>query len=464
MTTVLTFPAGFLWGTATAAYQIEGAVDEDGRGRSIWDTFTHTRGRVLHGDNGDIACDHYHRWESDLDLMGEIGVNAYRFSLAWPRLQPSGRGSLNPTGLDFYKGLLSGLQARGVVPSVTLYHWDLPQALQDSGGWVNRETALRFAEYAALVVRELKDYADLWVTLNEPWVSAHLGYGLGVHAPGHADLSEALTAAHHLLLGHGLGTAAARSELGTGGQVGVTLNLHTCYAATDASEDLAAAAIVDEYCNTWFLDPIFRGHYPDKLRERFGAASWEGAIQATDLETIAAPVDFLGVNYYFPHVLKATDNPVAPKGRGFPRVLGVAEDEHRRWPVTGAGWPVYAAGLKELLVRLDKEYSGVPLYVTENGAAYPDYVDPNGEVVDTERIQYLEQHLTAAYEAIAAGVDLRGYFCWSLMDNFEWAAGYSLRFGLVWVDYPTQQRIIKRSGLWYGRVVASNQLRREPTE
>jgi beta-glucosidase len=449
-----------LWGTATASYQVEGAVNEGGRGQSIWDTFARTPGRVLHGDTGDVACDHFHLWEQDLDLMQEMGLNAYRLSIAWPRVQPSGVGKSNREGIDFYKRLLEGLRARGVAPAVTLYHWDLPQVLEDDGGWLNRDTALRFGDYAALVVGELKDYADLWITLNEPWVSAYLGYGLGVHAPGHSDLSEAVTAAHHLLLAHGLGARAARQELGEAGQIGVTLNLHTCYPGTERPEDVAATARVEEYCNDWFLEPVLRGRYPELLKGIFSGTGWEAALRAGDLEIIAAPIDFLGVNYYYPHVILATDNPVVPKGRGFPTVLRAVEDGSRPWARTGAGWPIHAPGLAELLVELHKKYDGVPLYVTENGAAYGDYVGPDGRVMDTERVQYLEDHIAAVHNALSAGVDLRGYFCWSFMDNFEWAAGYSQRFGLVWVDYPSQRRIVKSSGRWYGGVASANVLTR----
>jgi beta-glucosidase len=453
----LGFPDGFLWGTATASYQIEGAVSEDGRGPSIWDTFCRAPGKVLHGDTGDIACDHYHRWPEDVSLMAGLGLNSYRLSVAWPRAQPDGSGPLNQRGLDFYRRLLDGLADHGITPAVTLYHWDLPQALQDAGGWTNRDTAGRFADYAHDVVQALSERVRLWITLNEPWVSAHLGYGDGTHAPGTADLPSAFTAAHHLLLAHGLGARAVRSAMAPGASLGITLNLSPARPASSSEADAAAATRVDGYANRWFLDPVLRGEYPEDLATLVRPLVGDAHVRPGDLETIKGPIDFLGVNYYYCHTVAAGGAP-APGVRPFPAVLDAVERPGPAVPVTGRGWPIQPDGLTELLVRLDREYGHIPIYVTENGAAFPDYVNPDGAVNDPERVDYLERHLKAAHDAIAGGVDLRGYFCWSLMDNFEWAAGYSQRFGLVWVDFKTQERIPKSSARWYAGVASRNGL------
>jgi beta-glucosidase len=455
MSELLRFPDGFLWGAATASYQIEGAVDEDGRGRSIWDTFCHTEGKVFHGDTGDIACDHYHCWEQDVALMAGLGLNSYRLSVAWPRVQPNGSGAYNQRGLDFYRRLLDSLVEHGIAPAVTLYHWDLPQALQDAGGWTNRDTAGRFADYAEHVVRALGDRARLWITLNEPWVSSHLGYGLGEHAPGVADLASALRAAHHLLLAHGLATKAVRTAMASTSSLGITLNLVPVHPASASSADLGAATRVDGYANRWFLDPLFKGTYPADLAQIFGPVAGEGHVRPADLETISAPLDFLGVNYYMCHTV-AADDEHRPGDRPYPAVLHAVERPVPDLPLTGMGWPIEPGGLTELLQRLQREYGPVPLYVTENGAAFPDYVDPDGKVKDPERVAYLDSHLQAAHAALVGGADLRGYFCWSLIDNFEWARGYSQRFGLVWVDYAARERIPKSSAAWYSKVISRN--------
>jgi beta-glucosidase len=453
----MNFPEDFLWGAATASYQIEGAVGEDGRGASIWDTFSHTPGKVLHGDTGDTACDHYHRLEEDLDLMAEIGLKAYRFSVAWPRIQPDGSGMANQKGLDFYRRLVDGLRRRSIEPMLTLYHWDLPQALQDGGGWTNRETAERFAEYAEIVHGALADSVSYWITLNEPWVSAWLGHGYGLHAPGLNDPNAALSATHHLLLGHGLAMERMRSmgSPGDGNQLGVTLNLHPALPGRDRDADREAARRVDGQANRLYLDPLFRGSYPEDVFSYYGERGADlSFVQDGDLYRISAPIDFLGVNYYFRHTIRDAPDEDAP-GVPFadldarPIVPHAAEK-------TAMGWPVDPEGLTEMLVRITEEYADVPLYVTENGRAVNDYVDPEGGVDDEERISYLDAHFRAAREAMERGADLRGYMVWSLLDNFEWAEGYSKRFGIVFVDYGTGRRIPKASARWYSEVIGRN--------
>jgi beta-glucosidase len=459
MSEMLRFPDGFLWGTATASYQIEGAVDEDGRGPSIWDTFCHTPGKVFHGDTGDVACDHYHRWEEDVALMAQLGVNSYRMSVAWPRVQPEGSGEYNQSGIDFYRRLLDSLVEHGIAPVVTLYHWDLPQALQDLGGWTSRDTSKRFADYAYEVVSALGERVRLWITLNEPWVSSHLGYGEGEHAPGTADLSSAIRASHHLLLGHGLAAKAVRSVMSPPSSLGITLNLAPTRPASNSDADAEAALRVDGYANRWFLGPLFKGTYPKDLADLFHPVTGDSHVHAGDLETIATPIDFLGVNYYFCHTVADSHGAPQPGTAPFgPAVLRAVGRPDPAVPVTGRGWPVQPDGLTEILVRLRHEYGPVPIYLTENGAAFHDYVDPDGAVKDPERVDYLESHLKAAHAAISAGVDLRGYFCWTFTDNFEWAAGYSQRFGLIWVDFKTQERILKTSASWYAEVARRNGL------
>ena len=452
----MNFPKGFLWGAATASYQIEGAVDEDGRGPSIWDTFSHTPGKVLHGDTGDIACDHYHRLEEDLDLMAEIGLKAYRFSVAWPRIQPDGSGPANRRGLDFYRRLVDGLRERSIEPMLTLYHWDLPQRLQDRGGWTSRETGERFAEYAGIVYGALSDSVSYWITLNEPWVAAWMGHGMGVHAPGLKDENAALSATHHLLLGHGLAMERMRAA-GDGNRLGVTLNLHPALPGRDRDADREAAWRVDGQANRLYLDPIFRGAYPE---DTFSHYQERGAdlsfVRDGDLEKISAPVDFLGVNYYFRHTVRDAPEEEAP---GMPfATLNARPIVPHAAEKTEMGWPVDPEGLTEILVRIKDEYADLPLYVTENGRAVSDYVDPEGDVNDEERISYLDSHFRAAHDAMDRGADLRGYMVWSFLDNFEWAEGYSKRFGLVFVDYGTQKRIPKASARWYSKVIRRNGL------
>lgn len=443
---MLRFPEGFLWGCATAAYQIEGSPLADGAGPSIWHRFSHTPGNVERGDTGDVACDHYRRWRDDVALMRELGLKAYRFSVAWPRVLPDGRGPVNEAGLAFYHRLVDALLEADIVPFITLYHWDLPGALQDLGGWANRDVAGWFADYAALLFDRLGDRVRHWITLNEPWCVAHLGYIAGVHAPGMRDLWAGLRAVHHLLLAHGRAVQAFRASNVKEGRIGITLNLAPQYPASRSEADLAAAQRADAYQNRLFLDPIFSGRYPELLVRRFNDA-WPDAPQA-DLETIATPIDFLGINYYSRGVVAH-----AP-GAGLLETRSVAQPG----PHTAMGWEIYPEGLFELLVRIHGEYGGPTLYITENGAAFEDRLEPSGGVRDTDRLDYLRRHFLQAHRAIEAGVRLQGYFVWSLMDNFEWAHGYSKRFGIVYVDYETQRRVIKRSGYWYREVIARNGL------
>ncbi|CAN5140098.1 GH1 family beta-glucosidase [soil metagenome] len=450
------FPEDFLWGTATASYQIEGAVNEGGRGTSIWDTFSHTPGKVYRGDTGDIACDHYHRPEEDLDLMADLGLKAYRFSVAWPRIQPDGSGPPNQEGLDFYRRLVDGLRQRDIVPMLTLYHWDLPQALEDRGGWTNRDTSERFAEYTGFVYEALADTVPFWITLNEPWVASWLGHGYGLHAPGKQDAASALAATHHLLLGHGLALERMRSVGNPGdNQLGVTLNLHPALAARDRDADEEAARRVDGQANRLYLDPLFRGEYPEDIVSYYGGRGVDGPpVRDGDLEKISGPVDFLGINYYFRHhVRDAPDE--TPSQIPFSD-LAVRPIVPHAGEKTAMGWPVEPDGLSEMLVRLKDEYTDAPIYVTENGRAVHDYADPNGDVKDEERISYLDSHFRAVHGAMEQGVDLRGYMVWSFLDNFEWAEGYSKRFGLVYVDYATQKRTPKSSARWYAGVIRRN--------
>jgi beta-glucosidase len=437
------FPADFVLGVATAAYQVEGAVAEDGRGPSIWDTFSHTPGKVRAGDTGDVACDHYHRWESDLDLMKAMGLNGYRFSVAWPRVLPQGRGAVNARGLDFYDRLVDGLLQRGIAPYVTLYHWDLPQPLQDRGGWAARDTAAAFAEYAGIVAERLGDRVAGWVTHNEPWVVAFLGHLNGQHAPGATELGTALRVGHHLLLSHGLAARAVRAHTPRT-PLGITLVLGPSEPDSDRPEDRAAAWRQDGYQNRWFLDPVFGRGYPQDMLDWWApsAPQFKDCIQPGDLATIAAPLDFLGVNYYMRALVKHAPN--AP-------LLDVQylrpEGEY-----THFDWEVYPAGIREVLLRVQRDYQPKAMYITENGAAFLDEVGPDGRVQDEQRRRYVERHLAACREAIQGGASLKGYFAWSLLDNFEWAEGYDKRFGLVRVNFETQQRTLKASGEWYGKL------------
>jgi beta-glucosidase len=443
---MLQFPTDFCWGAATASYQIEGATREDGRGESIWDRFCATPGNVLNNDNGDIACDHYHRYREDVQLMKELGHNAYRFSIAWPRILPTGRGQVNTAGLDFYDRLVDALLAQHIEPFATLYHWDLPQALQDEvGGWASRETASAFAEYADIVSRRLGDRVHQWITLNEPYVSAFQGHEVGEHAPGLRDPRVAWQASHHLLLAHGLAVPLLRSNGDPRTRVGITLSLSPVEPATASQDDRLLAQFLDGKSNRWFLDPVFRGSYPKDVLDllpSFGDIVPQG--EAGDAAIIARPLDFLGINYYSRMIVHqrpgskfGTFDTIHPEGAAY----------------TEMGWEVHPSGLYDLLTRLHKEYQIPALYVTENGAAYKDVISEDGQVHDPLRVQYLRDHFTHAHTAISEGVPLNGYFVWSLMDNFEWALGYTKRFGIVYIDYPTQRRIVKDSGKWYSDVI-----------
>ncbi|NEC12611.1 beta-glucosidase [Streptomyces sp. SID8014] len=433
-------PADFTWGVATAAYQIEGAVAEGGRAPSIWDTFSHTPGKIAGGDTGDVACDHYHRWPEDIALMKRIGVDSYRLSIAWPRVHPQGDGPANEPGLAFYDRLVDALLEAGITPNVTLYHWDLPQALQDRGGWPARETAEHFAAYAGTVAARLGDRVGRWATLNEPLCSAWIGHLEGTMAPGLRDITAAVHASYHLLLGHGLAAQAVRAA-SPHAKTGIVNNLSTVHAASDSEADRAAARRMDGHTNRWWLDPVHGRGFPADMREVYGVDLPE---RPGDLDTIAQRLDWIGLNYYFPAVV--ADDPGAPH----PHVRTVRREGV---PRTGMDWEIEANGLEELLLRLTREYGARSIHVTENGSAFPDTVAPDGSVHDPERTAYLRDHLAACARAARAGAPVDGYYAWSLLDNFEWAYGYDKRFGLVHVDYPTQRRTMKTSGHTYARLI-----------
>jgi beta-glucosidase len=436
----VTFPAGFVWGAATAAFQVEGSTTIDGRSDSIWDAFCRVQGAVRNGDTGDPGADHYRLMTHDVALMATLGLHAYRFSVAWPRIRPDG-GAVNPRGLDFYDRLVDTLLVNGIDPWVTLYHWDLPQKLEETGGWANRDTAHRFAEFTDSVTACLADRVVHWTTLNEPWCAAFLGYAGGIHAPGRTEPEAATAAVHHLMLAHGLAMRVIRDNVPKA-VAGITLNLFPVAPVdpTDQS-DVDAARVIDGLQNRVFLDPVFDGSYPADVLP--GLAQW---VQPGDMDLISAPVDYLGVNYYRDYVVSGHGQPTFPS-----EWVG---GEHvtfppRELPLTDSGWEINAQGLTTLLDSLKDR--GVPLYITENGAAYPD-------IDDHDRVTFLANHLQAAADAISHGADLRGYFCWSLLDNFEWAEGYDKRFGLIHVDYTTQERTLKRSARWFADVIANNQL------
>ncbi len=438
-------PKSFRWGVATSAYQIEGAAAQDGRTPSIWDTYCRVPAAVHNGDTGDVACDHYHRMPADVAMIADLGVDTYRFSVAWPRVQPHGSGPANPLGLGFYDRLVDELLGRNIDPWVTLYHWDLPQALEDAGGWPARDTAYRFADYAMLVFDHLSDRVGNWTTLNEPWCSAMLGYAYGLQAPGHQDMAAAVKSIHHLLLGHGLATRRMRAT-GKDVELGITLNMGYTSPVTDSAVDKAAARRADGMSIRVYTEPLLRGRYPRDVVEDLAAQGLELPVVDGDLEIIAAPVDVLGVNYYSAHRFSGTDG----EGR--------TEDETGRpvsrsvpygAPVTAMGWEIVPEGIRDLLLWLHEEYPGTPLVITENGAAFDDVADEGGFVADQDRVEFLESHMRAVAEAVRGGADVRGYFAWSLMDNFEWSFGYDKRFGIIRVDYETQERTPKQSALWY---------------
>ena len=411
------FPKDFVWGAATAAYQIEGAWNADGKGESIWDRFAHTPGKIDNGDTGDVACDHYHRYRDDVALMRQLGLRAYRFSISWPRVLPAGRGALNPAGLDFYERIVDELLAANIQPYVTLYHWDLPQALE--GGWVNRDTAGYFADYAALVVRRLGDRVRTWTTLNEPWVSAFIGYREGQHAPGLQDEKLALQAAHHLLVAHGLAAQAMRA-ISAQLNVGIVLDMFPVEAGTDSAQDQVIADSAWQHRTGWFIDPLLRASYPSDAWRTLGNNA--PAVSPDDFALIAQPLDFLGVNYYSRELIQ--------KGVSIKLVPGSEYTE--------MGWEVHAPALGRLLLRLKRDYALPPIYITENGAAFRDEISTDGRIHDPRRLNYVREHLRELHQAIEAGVDMRGYFLWSLFDNFEWSFGFSKRFGIVYVDYATR--------------------------
>jgi beta-glucosidase len=438
------FPAGFHWGVATAAYQIEGAVAEDGRGVSIWDTFCARPGVIRGGQTGEVATDHYHRWEQDVELMADLGISAYRFSIAWPRVQPDGKGRANAAGLDFYDRLTDALLAAGITPVPTLYHWDLPQPLEDEGGWLARQTASRFADYASIAAERLGDRIGMWITLNEPFVVTAFGYALGIHAPGRALMLDALPTAHHQLLGHGLATSALRAA-GVA-QVLLTNNYSPAWPASDSAADRAATRAYDILQNRIFTDPVLLGRYPDLSPFGIGPGGLD-CVADGDLEVISAPIDGLGVNYYMPTRLSAL--PESPLPFQMEPIPG--------YPLTAFGWPVVPAGLTEMLTSLRDWYGDAlpPVYVTENGCSQPDDVGPDGAIDDPARIAYLDSHIRAVHEAIGDGVDVRGYFEWTFTDNFEWSEGYFQKFGLVSLDGQTQARTPKSSFYWYQDMIAA---------
>ncbi|MFD5573869.1 GH1 family beta-glucosidase [Streptomyces cadmiisoli] len=454
------FPDGFFFGAATASYQIEGSYDEGGRGPSIWDTFSREPGRVVGGATGDVACDHYHRYPEDVALLRDLGVDSYRFSIAWPRIQPTGSGPANKAGLDFYDRLLDELHAAGISPAATLYHWDLPQALEDRGGWRVRETAERFAEYTAIVADRFGDRVDRWITLNEPFCSAFVGYAAGGHAPGTREGRGALAAAHHLLIGHGLAVRALRAAGAK--EVGITLNPDRLLPATESAADLAAVRRAETMHNDVWFEPIFAGRYPQHEAETWGELldAGEPYRQEGDLELIGAPLDFVGINYYRP--ITVSDAPHEDPDPASRSAVDIRAVESWRADVrhTTMGWPVVPHTFTDLLVDLAKRYPTLPpVLITENGSAEADSVDAEGRVRDTDRVEYLRTHLEALATAMRAGVDVRGYYVWSLLDNFEWARGYDQRFGIIRVDYDTLERTPKDSYHWYRQLIADHRAR-----
>lgn len=432
------FPPDFVWGVATSAYQIEGAASEDGKGRSIWDSFCLLPGVIADGSSGDLACDHYHRWSEDLDLVASLGVNAYRFSVSWPRVRPSGSGAWNNKGVDFYERVVDGLLERGVTPYVTLNHWDLPQELQARGGWADRETVYRFVEYARGIAARLGDRVASITTHNEPWVMSVLGHETGIFAPGVKDRAVAMQVAHNLMLSHGLALQALRAQ-GCKAGLGIVLNLAPMHPATDTAADRASAQLEDGRLLRWYMDPLFKATYPADVLAHLGADA--PRVQAGDMAAIATPMDFLGVNYY---------------SRGVVSAAGPWDTKQSRLPLTDMDWEVYPEGLTELLVRLHHDYPVPPLFVTENGAAFKDQLS-GGRVADERRIDYIGRHLEAVAEAMRQGVSMKGYMVWSLMDNFEWASGFEKRFGIVYVDYASQTRTLKDSALWYRSFLRQHQ-------
>ncbi len=445
--TELIFPDDFIWGAATAAYQIEGAYNEGGKGESIWDRYTHQPGNIKNNDTGDVACDHYHRYREDIEIMKEIGLESYRFSISWSRIFPEGKGKLNQKGLDFYKRLIHELLNAGISPAVTLYHWDLPQALQDKGGWENRDTAKYFNQYAETMFRELGDVIPSWITHNEPFVASFVAYLFGEHAPGYRNFQKALQVAHNILFSHGLAVKSFR-ESGLKGDIGITLDLTPAFPHSEQGPDQKAAELFDTFRNRWFLEPVFKGKYPEELCEIYQQKLGGFKTEQGDMDVISRAIDFLGINYYFRTVVKYDENEplkfkeTKPEGKNF----------------TDMAWEVYPAGLYEILKRVKEDYTGdKPLYITENGAAYPDKISNDGKIHDQKRIDYLRKHFRYAHHAIGGGIPLKGYYVWSFLDNFEWSSGYSKRFGLVYIDYDNhQERLLKDSARWYSQIIENN--------
>lgn len=436
------FPAGFKWGTATASYQIEGAYNEDGKGVTIWDTFCATPGKIQDGETGEVACDHYHRWQDDIKLMQALNLNAYRFSISWARILPEGKGAINPKGLEFYDNLVNGLLEAGIEPFITLYHWDLPQALEDAGGWANRDTAYAFAEYVGIVADKLGDRVKNWITLNEPWVAAVVGYMDGRHAPGVRDANKAIHAAHHLLLAHGLAVPILRAKSRPDAEVGISLSTSLATPLTDSQADRDAAERMKAFTNDWFLSPLYKGSYPALLTSKFETIGLQ--TQPDDFKIISAPLDFLGVNFYIRQLVKD----------GTRNFVNAETQKNPGAQYTQMDWEVYPEGIREVLLQIQNDYHPPKVYITENGASFHDDLDEaTGRVHDIDRVNYYKGYIAESLKSIEQGVPLQGYFAWSMMDNFEWAFGFSKRFGMIYVDYPTQRRFLKDSGLWYAEAI-----------
>ncbi|HKL43455.1 MAG: beta-glucosidase [Halanaerobiales bacterium] len=441
------FPQDFRWGTATSSYQIEGAYNQDGKGLSIWDTFTHSEGNIYNNDTGDQACDHYNRYKEDVKLMEKMGINSYRFSISWPRVLPNGRGEVNKKGLKFYKNLVDELLKANIEPVVTFYHWDLPQKLQDEGGWGNRDIVKYFVNYAELIFDELGDKVKTWITINEPFVVAFHGNSRGDHAPGIKNHKVALQVAHNLLVSHGEVVKKFRNK-NLDGDIGISLNLTPTYSFTDKKEDVQAAKLLDEYINGWFLDPIFKGKYPDKLSNIYLKKYGKINKKKNDLELINQDIDFLGINYYSRALVKY--NPEL-------KFYGIETVKRKENDYTEMDWEIYPDGLYDLLININHNYTDIPIFITENGAAFDDKII-NKKINDSKRIKYLYSHFKSAYKALQNGVPLKRYYVWSLMDNFEWAYGYSKRFGLIYIDYKTKKRFLKDSAYWYKKVIKNNSI------
>lgn len=453
-TAAVRFPQNFVWGVATASYQIEGAVTEDERGESIWDRFSHTPGKVKNGDNGDVAVDHYHRYSQDVQIMREIGIQSYRFSIAWPRIQPLGQGKPNQAGLDFYGRLVDALLGAGIHPFPTLYHWDLPQSLEEAGGWPNRDTAARFADYAEIIAQALGDRVQQWTIFNEPWMFTTLGYLRGYHAPGRTDVEEYLRATHVVNLAQGMAFRVIKNR-NCGARVGSAFSMWPCEPATESPADKKAAERAHNWQNLWFLHPAMRGSYPEAF---VGVSEEMLRVRPGDMETVRADFDFIGINNYLRTIFIAADSrprPDNPFGRIFP-VEATVRGQYG--PRTDLGWEVYPKALYEIVMRIMRDYDRPAIEITENGCAYNDDPGPDGVIADQRRIDFHRAYLTELARAIQDGANVRGYYAWSLLDNFEWAEGYSPRFGLVYVDFMTQERTIKESGRWYAKLIAANAL------